>query len=675
MFSFGNRKSMRLFKTLALICALMGMGSSCLLTTANQHLGKLPGSGVDLVSIEVDPPVLALAKGMKQAITVIGYDKEGNKYNVTQLANWASLKEVIAEVENQGVDVGVVKAMDKGSVVITVSYKDLEAELPVDVSDAELSRIEISPSIVSVAKGMSQKLVATGVFTDDTTQDLSGDVKWTSSASAVTIDAKGVLAGADVGGAKIKAALNGVEAAAEAVITSASLSSLEISPTNPSAPVGVAQSFVATGIFSDGSKQDLTKSVKWASAEAKFASVDSSGGALGISAGSSAISIQYESGDGSILDAKTSFAVTAAELVSLTVSPDKGSIAAGLTQQFSAMGSYTDGTQKDVSASVTWSASDKNVLAISNGKGTEGLATSLQAGVTEVQAQMNGFGGMVTGKIDFTVSAAELVSIDIKPASLALAKGLTQSFFATGNYTDGSVNDITTDVVWDSSDAKVAAVSNGKGEQGLASALSAGQVTVTASLNGIDAKAAMETTAAELVSIAVSPNNASLVTGETGVYTATGTYTDGSTEDLSASAVWASSDTKYATLSNGKGSEGVATGVAKGNVVVSATLKGVSGSADLAILAPSLKSIAVTPANSSVSVGGKLQYVATGTYSNGSTADITASVAWTATAGSKGASATISASGLLTGGTAGQVIVSATAEEIGGSTNLTVSSK
>ncbi len=46
----------------------------------------------------------------------------------------------------------------------------------------------------------------------------------------------------------------------------------------------------------------------------------------------------------------------------------------------------------------------------------------------------------------------------------------------------------------------------------------------------------------------------------------------------------------------------------------------------------SLSSIAVTPGNQSTIVGGTVQFVATGTYSDGSTKNLTTSVTWTSSA-------------------------------------------
>ena len=85
--------------------------------------------------------------------------------------------------------------------------------------------------------------------------------------------------------------------------------------------------------------------------------------------------------------------------------------------------------------------------------------------------------------------------------------------------------------------------------------------------------------------------------------------------------------------------------------------------------APTLSSIAVTPANPSIVAGTTQQFTATGTYSDSSTADLTGSVTW---ASDTSAAATINAGGLATGVAAGTSTISATLGPVSGSTMLTV---
>src|ERR1019366_580709 len=168
-----------------------------------------------------------------------------------------------------------------------------------------------------------------------------------------------------------------------------------------------------------------------------------------------------------------------------------------------------------------------------------------------------------------------------------------------------------------------------------------------------------------LVSIAVTPTNPSIAAGQQQQFTATGTYRDGSHQDLTSSATWSSTAPSVATIS----STGLATAVAVGSTTIQATSGSIHGSTGLTVTAPVLVSVAVAPANPSIAAGQQQQFTATGTYSDGSHQDLTSSATWTSTAPSV---ATISGSGLATAVAVGSTTIQATSGSINGSTGLTV---
>ena len=81
-----------------------------------------------------------------------------------------------------------------------------------------------------------------------------------------------------------------------------------------------------------------------------------------------------------------------------------------------------------------------------------------------------------------------------------------------------------------------------------------------------------------LVSITVTPANSSLEIGSSGVFTATGTFSDNSTQNLTGSASWSSSATTIATVSDGAASKGTVTAVSSGSATISATVGSIVGS-------------------------------------------------------------------------------------------------
>jgi len=177
-----------------------------------------------------------------------------------------------------------------------------------------------------------------------------------------------------------------------------------------------------------------------------------------------------------------------------------------------------------------------------------------------------------------------------------------------------------------------------------------------------------------LIAITVSPENSSLTVGGSQQFTATGTFSDNSSQNLTSSATWSSSSSATATVqNNGQLTPGLATAVGVGTATISAAVSGVSGKATLTVN-PTLVSMVVTPPSPAVAVGGTQQFVATGTYSDNSTQNITSSASWTS---SSTATATVQTSGqaspgLATGVTAGTTNITATVASVSGSTTLTV---
>ena len=86
-------------------------------------------------------------------------------------------------------------------------------------------------------------------------------------------------------------------------------------------------------------------------------------------------------------------------------------------------------------------------------------------------------------------------------------------------------------------------------------------------------------TGVTLLSIAVTPESASILVGETQAFTATGTYSDDSIAVITTEAVWTSSNDAVATVD-----EGLATGLALGTTTITATVDAISGSAALSVV-------------------------------------------------------------------------------------------
>jgi IPT/TIG domain/Bacterial Ig-like domain (group 2)/Galactose oxidase, central domain/Kelch motif len=104
---------------------------------------------------------------------------------------------------------------------------------------------------------------------------------------------------------------------------------------------------------------------------------------------------------------------------------------------------------------------------------------------------------------------------------------------------------------------------------------------------------------ANLVSIAVTPVSSSVPTGTSQGLTATGTFSDNSTQSL-ASATWSSSNNSVATVSNDSANHGVANAVAAGITTISACTGSICGSTTVTVVAPDPDIDALSPSSGPV---------------------------------------------------------------------------
>jgi hypothetical protein len=271
-----------------------------------------------------------------------------------------------------------------------------------------------------------------------------------------------------------------------------------------------------------------------------------------------------------------------------------------------------------------------------------------------------------------TVTTATLASIAVTPENRSIANGTKQQFTATGTYSDSSTHDITDRVTWSSSSEEVASISNAVGSRGLATAAGLGTTTISATFSGKTGSTQLTVTAATLVSIAVTPANPSLPRGLTQQFVATGTYTDGSTQVLTNTVSWSSSDASVASIANA-GSPGLATALAVGSTTIKAVSGSVSGSTTLTVTSAILVSISVQPASVAMPQSSTRQFTALGTFSDSSVVDLTTQVTWTSSDANVVAISNAARSqGLATALAPGSVTITATKGAVTGTASASV---
>lgn len=151
------------------------------------------------------------------------------------------------------------------------------------------------------------------------------------------------------------------------------LTSIAITPTDASVPMGRSQQFSATGIYSDSSRVEITGAATWSSGAPTVASVDArSGLATALKTGGSVVTATFSDGT-STVSGSVNMSVVDAVVQSISITPNPAYSGVRLVLQLTATGTYSDGTLADVSTLSSWTSSAASVASV-------GAATGLTSG-------------------------------------------------------------------------------------------------------------------------------------------------------------------------------------------------------------------------------------------------------------------------------------------------------
>jgi Bacterial Ig-like domain (group 3)/Bacterial Ig-like domain (group 2) len=151
-----------------------------------------------------------------------------------------------------------------------------------------------------------------------------------------------------------------------------------------------------------------------------------------LATGSNSITAAY--GGNSTYSGSTSSAMTQSVLTvtSISVTPSTISLPIGATRQFTATGTYSNGTQGNITLSATWSSSATNAVTISSG----GVATGISEGPATIEATVGTVAGSasVTGTPSMFRLTGSLISLRLFHTETLLQNGQVLITGGTGNY-------------------------------------------------------------------------------------------------------------------------------------------------------------------------------------------------------------------------------------------------
>ncbi len=500
---------------------------------------------------------------------------EHGELDITILGAWSSSDETVATISNDVENSGLASFDSVGKTEVALELDSFSATTMLTVTDKTLKSIEITPSNPSIPLGNSEQFMATGYLLDSETwetQDITDQVLWSSQSPLVaTINSTGLAESASVGLTMIFAEVAGKSTYSELNVEEAELISISINPEERTVAAGKSTNFSVYGEYTNNPRLRISSGVEWTSSNNEVASINDTGHVVTYMESTAPITITAKFEGKSIT---ASLMVTAVELNQIIIKPINPSIPLGMSQNFTATGTYSDGTISDITESANWNSSMEDVATISD----MGVASSVNPGATEITAEFDG----ISGKTKLIVTEAEVTSIiltvtnDIPSTPL----GRDKQICAIGSFTDTLDRDITELVTWNSSEEGVATISNETGQKGLLTPVSVGDTEISATLGDQSGSCMFTATDAVVITLQIEPVRPVITTNETEQFSANGYMSDGTSKEDLDNVTWSSSDPTIATIDN----TGVVTPMAVGITYITAVKDEASITTELEVI-------------------------------------------------------------------------------------------
>ncbi|MGY6039327.1 beta strand repeat-containing protein [Aeromonas sp. AE23HZ002T15] len=565
-------------------------------------------------ALQVTPPNASLPVGGKLQFQAVATFSDNSTQDVTNQVNWNSTDISVATIDLGG----EATAVNTGGSNISALFHGVSSNtVLLVVTNATVSSVQVvlNGGNGTLAKGSSVQFKAQAVLSDGSTLDVSNQAAWVSSdPTKVTIDTQGLATGVAVGTSTITASVNGVTSAGTVLtVTNATVSQIQITPPTLTLAKGTKGKLTAIATYSDNTTQDISNLVDWNSSDIGVATVNLSGEVTAVTIGSATLTGSV----GSVTSNPVSLSVTNPSVNQIDLSATASTLAAGTKTQLTAVASYSDGSSQNITGLVSWSSSDSNVATVD----TSGEVTAVAPGTATITGS---FGGQ-TSTLTITVTAATVSAIQISTPLASLALGTNGQLKALATYSDNTVVDVTSQASWSSSSPTLVSVD----ANGQIKALAVGSAIISGSLGGTTSTISIAATAATVTGLSIDtiPN---LASGNQVQLKATATFSDLTTQNVSALAHWQSDNTGVVTVSG----TGVAHGVAAGNANISASFLTGADSKPITVTAATLSSLAASCTTQvqlgllGLPVANIVTRKAVATFSDASTLDVSNTVTW-----------------------------------------------
>ncbi len=515
-------------------------------------------------------------------------------------------------------------AQNSGETLLNVYHKGIKSSFSLVVSDANILYIQASSDTYSLHKKFTSSLTCKAFFDDYTSQDITYDVSWLSSDEERATISSYRLKGLKPGNVDVTAKYKDKSSFFTTKILPATMDSLLLSEDTLTLHEKTFHQFYARAHFSDGTDEDITKDVTWSSNTIQVAQITTD-----------ALMYTQHYGKSNIEAKIDNFTQTVA--VDVLKSPstnlqivlpnDKIRFFKHKDQDIPSYGcfkllvDFDDGLKQLVSRAAKWTSSDLNTLYIDD----KGCYKTLKEGNVNIEANFDNT--KVTQSIH--VDKTEIVSLQLYSPISSLNEGLSTSLQSRAIDKENNYYKVNSESFWHSSNQEIVSVTNTKENSGQILARKSGISTVKSVFGSLYAYIDVTVGTTALKELRIIPEiSESVPKGYKQKLKVYGYFIDGSSQELTQSVFFKSTQEHIASISNNLTDKGYLEALSKGETLISASYGAITASFSLNVEDPEVVSLSIDAPQTSIQRSKSMKIKAYATYSDGTKRNFTNVVTW-----------------------------------------------
>jgi hypothetical protein len=526
-----------------------------------------PASAQTLESISLNPQEPVIQAGFWRTFTATAHYSNGTTANVTQTATWTSSNTGVAIVTNQPGLKGLVTAVAQGTARITASMTvgtvTIRGSSTVTVADGDLVSITTKPTTKNLEVGQQSPFKATALYIDESTDDVTNDVVWSSTDPQVAsvsnaAGSKGVVTAHKVGTVTIVALdqESGVKNTDGLTNVRAQVSHLSFDPPDVMIGKGIKFPLRVYANRVDGTRSQITEDVTYSVFPAGVVSIgtgDDAGIVTPLKNGAvTIVAVDPKRQLSTATSGNNGRVAVRGKLKDLVVESNPIRMVVGEEKNARAIGILSSGKRtSDLRRIVQWSVANPAIATVGNTVNDVGEVVAKQSGTTTLRAT---YGKFTSAQVDNVQVLGALQSVELEAGDGLIPLNEEVEFKARGKYEGDIELNISDRCEWSVVNTVRAEVDNadsgvdGDGK-GWVKGKALGDTVVKVDCNGKKAQAGIEVIGT-LIGLEVEPNPYDAVALEEKQFRAWGQYDSGGPKDLTKLSTWTSSNTAVASIDN-----------------------------------------------------------------------------------------------------------------------------